>query len=65
MDAIKIINHHLVHLNENVLKEEIDVIDRQTELINDFSSIYFVFIDNYLVENLRFAFKPYKDFLVE
>tara|TARA_B100000963_G_scaffold25482_3_gene19080 strand:- start:9293 stop:9487 length:195 start_codon:yes stop_codon:yes gene_type:complete len=64
MDAIKIIDLHLVHLKENVL-EEINVIDRQTELINDFSSIYFVFIDNYLVENLRFAFKPYKDFLVE
>ena len=29
-DALKIADHHLVHLNEYILREEIDVIDKGT-----------------------------------
>ena len=65
MDALKIADHHLVHLNEYILREEIDVIDKGTELINDFSSISFIIIDNSLVEKLRVALKPHKGFIVE
>ena len=64
-DALKIANHHLVHLNEYILREEIDVIDKGSELINEFSSISFIIIDNSLVENLRVALKPHKGFIVE
>jgi hypothetical protein len=65
MNALKIADHHLVHLNEYLLKEEIDVIDKGTELINDFSAIAFIIIDNSLVEKLRVALKPHKGFIVE
>ena len=64
-DALKIVDHHLVHLNEYILREEIDVIDKGTELINEFSSISFVIIDNSLVKKLRVALKPHKGFIVE
>ena len=65
MDALKIADHHLVHLNEYILREEIDIIDSGTELINDFSSISFIIIDNSLVEKLRVALKPHKGFIVD
>tara|TARA_B100000927_G_scaffold148628_2_gene119884 strand:+ start:862 stop:1098 length:237 start_codon:yes stop_codon:yes gene_type:complete len=65
MDALKIADHHLVHLNEYILKEEIDVFDKGTELINDFSSISFIIIDHSLVEKLRVTLKPHKGFIVE
>ena len=65
MDALKIADHHLVHLNEYILKEGIDVLDKGTELINDFSSISYIIIDNSLVEKLRVALKPHQGFIVE
>ena len=65
VDAIKIAEHHLVHLNEYILREEIEVIDRGTELINDFSALSFIIIDNYLLEELRDVLKPHKGFIVE
>ena len=65
IDALKIADHHLVHLNEYILREEIDIIDSGTELINDFSSISFIIIDNSLVEKLRVALKPHKGFIIE
>jgi len=64
MDALKIADHHLVHLNEYILREKIDVFDKGTELINDFSSISFIVIDNSLVEKLRVALKPHQGFIV-
>ena len=65
MNALKIADHHLVHLNEYILREEIDVIDKGTELINDFSSFSFIIINSSLVEKLRIALKPHKGFMVE
>ena len=65
MDALKIADHYLVHLNEYILIEEVDVIDKGTELISDFSSISFIIFDNSLVEKLRVALKPHKGFIVE
>ena len=64
-DSKFLADHHLVHLNEYILREEIDVIDKGTELINDFSSLSFIVIDNSLVEKLRIALKPHKGFIVE
>ena len=65
MDPLKIADHHLVHINEYILREEIDIIDKGTELINEFSSISFIIIDNSLVEKLRVSLKPHKGFIVE
>ena len=63
IDALKIADNHLAHLNEYILREEIDVIEKGTELINDFSSISFIIIENSLVEKLRVALKPHKGFI--
>ena len=65
MDSVRIAEHHLIHLNEYILREEIDVIDKGTELTNDFFSISFIIIDKSLVEKLRVALKPHKAFIVE
>ena len=65
MDALQIADHHLLHLNEYISKEEIVVVDKGTELINDFSSISFIIIDNYFVDKLRVDLKPHKAFIVE
>ena len=64
-DALKIADHHLVHLHEYILREEIHVLDEGSELINEFSSISFIIIDRSLVEKLRVALKPHKAFIVE
>ena len=65
MDALKIAEHHLVHLNEYILKEDIEVIDKGIELINDFSSISFIIVKKSLAETLRSSIKPHKGFIVE
>ena len=46
MEALKIADHHLVHLNEYIQREDVVVIDRGTELINEFSASSFIIIDN-------------------
>ena len=65
MDALKIADHHLVHLNEYLQRECMVVIDRGTELINEFSAISFIIVNNPSVEKLRIDLKPHKGFLVE
>jgi hypothetical protein len=65
MEALKIADHHLVHLNEYIQREDVVVIDRGTELINEFSASSFIIIDNSFVEKLRIDLKPHKGFLVE
>ena len=47
----------------NILREEIDVMDKGTELINDFS-YYCSIIDNSLVEKFRVDLKPRKALIV-
>ena len=64
-NALKIADHHLVHLNEYILQHDIDVIDKGTELINEFSSISFIIIDDDLVEKLRVVLKPHRGLIVE
>lgn len=64
VDALKIADHHLVHLHEYVLREELDVFDEGTELINEFSSISFIIVDISLVEKFRVALKPHKALII-
>ena len=68
MDALKIADHHLVHLNTYVVREKIEVIQKGTELINEFSAISFVVIPDNFLESLRLNLKPHqiiKDLIVE
>jgi hypothetical protein len=64
-DALKMADHHLIHLNEYIHRENVHVIDKGTVLVNDFSAISFIIIDNYFVQKLRVDLKPHKGFLVE
>tara|TARA_B100001287_G_scaffold169631_1_gene142709 strand:- start:364 stop:600 length:237 start_codon:yes stop_codon:yes gene_type:complete len=64
-DALKIADHHLVHLDEYILREGFDVIDKGTELINEFSSISYIIVDKTVVEKLRIALKPHKGLIIE
>ena len=65
MDALKIADHHLVHLKEYIQTEKIVVADKGTELINELSAISFIVVENSLVEKLRVALKPQKGFFVK
>tara|TARA_B100001250_G_scaffold407613_1_gene428663 strand:+ start:61 stop:258 length:198 start_codon:yes stop_codon:yes gene_type:complete len=65
MDALKIAEHHLVHLSEYMQIHDIVVLDKGMELINEFSAISFIIVDNSFVEKLRVDLKPHKVVLVE
>ncbi len=54
---LKIADHHLVHLNEYIEREDIVVVDRGTELTNEFSAMSFIIIDNSFVEKVTSRFK--------
>ena len=65
IEALKIAEHHLVHLHEYMQTEDLVAIDKGTELINEFSAISFVIIYNSFVDKLRLDLKPHKGFLVK
>ena len=65
MDALKIADHHLVHLNEYIKREDIVVMEKGTETINEFSAISFIIIYKSFVDKLRLDLKPHQGFLVD
>jgi len=65
MDALKIAEHHLVHLNEYIQTEKIVVTDKGTELINELSAVSFIVVEDSLVKKLRIALNPQKGFWVK
>ena len=64
LNALKIADHHLVHLNEYIKREEVVVIDKGTELVNEFSAISFIVICNSFIDKLRVDLKPHQGFVV-
>tara|TARA_Y100000766_G_C18568130_1_gene441035 strand:+ start:353 stop:589 length:237 start_codon:yes stop_codon:yes gene_type:complete len=64
-DALRIAEHHLIHLSEYMQSNEIVVIDQGIELISEFSAISFVIVDKSFVEKIRVDLKPYKVFFTE
>ncbi len=64
-DALKIAEHHLIHLSEYMQSNNIVVIDKGIELISEFSAISFVIIDNAFVEKVRVDLNPHKVFFIE
>ena len=64
-DALKIAEHHLIHLSEYMQSNDIVVIDKGIELISEFSAISFIIIDKSFVEKVRVDLKPHKVFFVE
>ena len=63
-DALNIAEHHLIHLKEYISKENIDVIEISTELVNDMTAISFVIIESIFLENIRQNLKPNEGYLV-
>tara|TARA_B100001029_G_scaffold170184_1_gene165757 strand:- start:1367 stop:1609 length:243 start_codon:yes stop_codon:yes gene_type:complete len=63
-DALKIAEHHLIHLTEYMKSNDIVVIDKGIELISEFSATSFVIIDKSFVEKVRVDLKPNKVFLL-
>ena len=64
-DALRIAEHHLIHLSEYMQSNEIVVIDKGVELISEFSAISFVIVDESFVEKIRVDLKPHKVFFAE
>ena len=64
-DALRIAEHHLIHLSEYMQSNNIVVIDKGIELISEFSAISFVIVDKSFVEKIRVDLKPYKVFFTE
>ena len=65
MDALKIAEHHLVHLGEYMQSNDIVTIDKGIELISQFSALSYIIIDQSFVDKLRVDLKPHKVFIVE
>lgn len=65
VDASRTAEHHLQHLNEYIQKEDIDVLEKSTQLINDVSAISYIIVLDEFVEKLRRDLKPHQGFLEE
>ncbi len=65
MDALQIADHHLVHLNAYIKKEDLVVIEKGKEVINEFSAISFIIIYKSFVDKLLLDLKPHEGFLVD
>lgn len=65
VDALKTADHHLIHLSQYIQREDIDIIDKGVELINEFSAISFIIIYNSFAVKLRSDLKPKKGLLVQ
>jgi len=63
--ALKIAEHHLIHLREYSNREKVDVIEFGIEEQTEFIAIAFMIVNKDLVNDLRLRLKPHKGFLVE
>ena len=64
-EALKIAEHHLIHLKEYCQREKVDVLEYGTQRINDFSALSFMIVDKELAATLRLSLKPHQGFLVD
>ena len=63
-EAIKIAEHHLIHLNEYTSKENIDIIDQGTESLSKYRSLTYIITYENFLEKIRIDLKPNKGYLV-
>jgi len=62
--SLKTAEHHLIHLKQYCEKEEVEVVKFGTELVNKFSAISYIIVNQSLVMELRENLKPNQGFLV-
>jgi|TARA_B100000768_G_scaffold164902_1_gene167147 hypothetical protein len=63
--ALKIAEHHVVHLKDFCEIEKVEVVEFGTEKQTEFTSTAFMIVQKELVDSLRKSLKPHKGFLVE
>ena len=63
VDASRTAEHHLVHLNEYIEKENIDIIEMSTKSINNVSAISYIIVRDSFVQKLRLDLNPHQGFL--
>ncbi len=64
-DALKIAEHHLIHLNEFSELEKIAFIETGTEKITDLAYDAFIIVELKWANTLRTKLKPTQGYLVE
>ena len=63
--ALKTAQHHLVHLQEYALIENIEVLEFGTEKLTDFTAHSFMIVREEFVNDLRKRLNPHQGFMVE
>ena len=63
--ALKTAEHHLIHLKEYSMSENVEVIEFGTKQQTEFIAIAFIIVAKDLVNDLRQSLKPHQGFLVE
>ena len=64
-DSLKIAEHHLNHLSEYMIINNIVLKDKAVESINDFSVLSFIIVDQSYVKKLSIDLRPHKVILIE
>lgn len=63
--ALKTAHHHLLHLKEYALIENIEVLEFGTEKLTEFTSSAFMIVQEEFVNDLRKRLNPHQGFIVE
>ena len=64
LDAIKIANHHIIHLREYMVLNNITMLDEGTEKVNEYAANSYIIIDSKNLEKVKNDLKPHQGFLV-
>lgn len=59
-NAIKIAEHHEIHLKEYIASENLDIDITGIETVNDMHTIAFLVVDENLMKPIRDALKPHR-----
>ncbi|WP_158962682.1 hypothetical protein [Myroides fluvii] len=64
-DALKIAEHHVIHLREYVALEKLPFTLMDKEIINDFHAIAYLVVNDEQMKTVRDALKPHRGELYE
>ena len=64
IDAFKIANHHIIHVREYMVSNDITMFDEGTVEVNDYAANSFIVIDSTNLEKVKNDLKPHQGFLV-
>ena len=64
VDALKIADHHIIHVKEYMVSNDITMFEEGTEEVNDYAANSFIVIDSINLEKVKNDLKPHQAFLV-